>query len=158
MTVHSFVFATELTNVSRMLRSHRDPDLALAACGKAVRDWDGGTRIGATLERFNRVWGRRVLGQNPIVLLVSDGLERQAGSELAREMDRLHRSCRRLIWLNPLLRFDGFEARAVGIRAMLPHVDEFRTVHNLASIADLCRALGREGARDADPQRWLRAA
>jgi uncharacterized protein with von Willebrand factor type A (vWA) domain len=155
--VHSFVFATELTNVSRMLQAHRDPDLALDACGKAVRDWDGGTRIGATLERFNKQWARRVLGQGAIVLFISDGLERQVGPDLAREMDRLHRSCRRLIWLNPLLRFDGFSAKAEGIRTLLPHVDDFRSLHNLDSIADLCRVLGPGGARDGDPARWLKA-
>lgn len=155
--VHSFVFATELTNVSRMLQAHRDPDLALEACGKAVRDWDGGTRIGATLADFNKRWARRVLGQGAIVLFISDGLERQVGPDLAREMDRLHRSCRRLIWLNPLLRYDGFAPRAEGIRALLPLVDEFRTLHNLDSIADLCRALGKPGEAGADPARWLKA-
>jgi uncharacterized protein with von Willebrand factor type A (vWA) domain len=155
--VHSFVFATELTNVSRMLQAHRDPDLALDACGKAVRDWDGGTRIGATLERFNKQWARRVLGQGAIVLFISDGLERQVGPDLAREMDRLHRSCRRLIWLNPLLRFDGFAAKAEGIKTLLPHVDDFRTLHNLDSIADLCRALSDRGG-GADPMKWLKAA
>ncbi len=154
--VHSFVFATELTNVTRLLKSHKDPDLALAACGKGVRDWDGGTRIGTTLFNFNKRWARRVLGQGPVVLLISDGLERQVGDDLSREMDRLHRSCRKLVWLNPLLRFDGFQPRAGGIRAMLPHVDEFRTVHSLESIEDLCKALGRDTTRDADPQRWLR--
>ncbi len=155
--VHSFVFATELTNVSRMLQAHRDPDLALDACGKAVRDWDGGTRIGATLERFNKQWARRVLGQGAIVLFISDGLERQVGPDLAREMDRLHRSSRRLIWLNPLLRFDGFAAKAEGIRTLLPYVDDFRTLHNLDSIADLCRALGENG-RGSDPAKWLQVA
>lgn len=154
--VHSFVFATQLTNVTRLLKSHKDPDLALAACGQGVRDWDGGTRIGTTLFNFNKRWARRVLGQGPVVLLISDGLERQVGDDLAREMDRLHRSCRKLVWLNPLLRFDGFQPRAGGIRAMLPHVDEFRTVHSLESIDDLCRALGSETTREADPRRWLR--
>jgi uncharacterized protein with von Willebrand factor type A (vWA) domain len=87
------------------------------------------------------LWGRRVLGQGAIVLLISDGLEREADARLAFEMDRLHRSCRRLIWLNPLLRFGGFEAKAQGIKMMLPHVDEFRPVHNLSSIEGLIAAL-----------------
>jgi uncharacterized protein with von Willebrand factor type A (vWA) domain len=82
-----------------------------------------------------------VLGQSAHVLLITDGLEREAGDALAREMDRLHRSCRRLIWLNPLLRYDGFEPKAAGIQAMLPHVDEMRPVHNLASLEKLCDAL-----------------
>jgi uncharacterized protein with von Willebrand factor type A (vWA) domain len=91
------------------------------------------------------------------VLLFTDGLEREVGDQLGFELDRLHRSCRRLIWLNPLLRYDAFEARAGGIRAMLPHVDEFRPIHNLSSMADLCRALGAR-SQAFDPRRWLKAA
>jgi uncharacterized protein with von Willebrand factor type A (vWA) domain len=138
--VSVFLFGTRLTNVTRALRQ-RDPDEALAACSSAVEDWAGGTRIATSLHNFNKLWGRRVLGQGAIVLLISDGLEREADSKLAFEMDRLHRSCRRLIWLNPLLRFDGFEPKAQGIKMMLPHVDEFRTVHNLSSIKGLIAAL-----------------
>ncbi len=139
--VHAFTFATTLTDLTRVLRASRDPDAALKAAAAAVRDWDGGTRIGQTLERFNKRYARRVLGGGAIVLLITDGLEREVKPELGRELSRLRRSCRRLIWLNPLLRFAGFQARAGGVRAMLPHVDEFRTLHNLDSIADLCRAL-----------------
>jgi uncharacterized protein with von Willebrand factor type A (vWA) domain len=138
--VSVFLFGTRLTNVTRALRQ-RDPDEALAACSSAVEDWAGGTRIATSLHNFNKLWGRRVLGQGAIVLLISDGLEREADSKLAFEMDRLHRSCRRLIWLNPLLRFDGFEPKAQGIKMMLPHVDEFRPVHNLSSIKGLIAAL-----------------
>ncbi|MFM8700634.1 MAG: vWA domain-containing protein, partial [Hyphomicrobiales bacterium] len=123
--VHTFLFGTRLTNVSRSLR-HRDPDEALALCSSQVQDWSGGTRIGTSLHRFNREWSRRVLGQGATVLLFTDGLERDDTDELRLEIDRLHRSCHKLVWLNPLLRFDGFEARASGIRAILPHVDEFR--------------------------------
>jgi uncharacterized protein with von Willebrand factor type A (vWA) domain len=125
-----------------------------------VRDWDGGTRIGKAVGDFNRLWSRRVLGQGAVVLLITDGLERQGTEELKFAMDRLHRSCRRLIWLNPLLRYSGFEAKAAGIRAMLPHVDEFRTLHNLDSIADLCAALsataGHGGRPEAVPQNGVR--
>ena len=152
--VHSFVFATELTNVSRAMQTHRDPDLALAAASKLVRDWDGGTRIGRALADFNRLWSRRVLGQGAVVLLITDGLERAGTDELAFAMDRLHRSCRRLIWLNPLLRYDGFEARAAGIKSMLPHVDEFRSLHNLQSIGELCQALSETRAGGGDPRRF----
>jgi uncharacterized protein with von Willebrand factor type A (vWA) domain len=141
--VHSFVFATRLTNISRELAS-RDPDEALARASERVKDWEGGTRIAHALHEFNRHWSRRVLGQGAMVLLFTDGLEREVTGELAFEMDRLKRSCRRLIWLNPLLRFEAFEARASGIRAMLPHVDEFRPIHNLASMEELCRALSRK--------------
>ncbi len=155
--VHSFVFATRLTNISRELTS-RDPDEALARAAARVQDWEGGTRIAHALHEFNRHWSRRVLGQGAIVLLFTDGLEREVTNELTFEMDRLKRSCRRLIWLNPLLRFDAFEARASGIRAMLPHVHEFRPIHNLASMEELCRALSGEQAARRDPRQWLRAS
>jgi uncharacterized protein with von Willebrand factor type A (vWA) domain len=140
--VHSFTLGTRLTNVTRWLR-HRDPDLALSEVGRVVRDWDGGTRIGACLREFNLSWSRRLLAGGAIVLLVTDGLDRDAAHGLADEVERLRRSCRRLVWLNPLLRFAGFEPRAAGIRAILPHVDEFRPVHDLESLAQLAEALGR---------------
>ena len=138
--VSVFLFGTRLTNVTRALRA-RDPDEALASVSSSVEDWAGGTRIATSLHKFNNLWGRRVLGQGAIVLLISDGLEREADQRLEFEMDRLHRSCRRLIWLNPLLRFEGFEAKAQGIKMMLPHVDEFRPVHNLKSMDGLIAAL-----------------
>jgi hypothetical protein len=138
--VSVFLFGTRLTNVTRALRA-RDPDEALAVCSSMVEDWAGGTRIATSLHNFNKLWGRRVLAQGAMVLLITDGLEREADSKLAFEMDRLHRSCRRLIWLNPLLRYDGFEPKAQGIKMMLPHVDEFRPVHNLSSIKGLMAAL-----------------
>jgi uncharacterized protein with von Willebrand factor type A (vWA) domain len=138
--VSVFLFGTRLTNVTRALRQ-RDPDEALASCSASVQDWAGGTRIATSLHSFNKLWARRVLGQGAIVLLISDGLEREADDRLAFEMDRLHRSCRRLIWLNPLLRYGGFEPKAQGIKMMLPHVDEFRPVHNLSSIEGLIKAL-----------------
>ena len=138
--VHSFTFGTRLTNVTRQLR-HRDADAALAAVGRAVRDWEGGTRIGASLRDFNLRWSRRVLAQGAVVLLVSDGLDRDDARGLGEETERLRRSCRRLIWLNPLLRYQGFEPRAAGVRAMLPHVDDFRPVHNLESLEQLVAAM-----------------
>ena len=152
--VHTFVFGTRLTNLTRQMR-HRDPDDALADCSAAVRDWSGGTRIGDTLHEFNRLWSRRVLGQGAVVLLITDGLERDDVAGLSEEMERLRKSCRRLIWLNPLLRFDGFEARARGVRAMLPHVDEFRAVHNLNALADLCASLDKSTTRNVDPRHWI---
>ncbi len=180
--VHSFLFGTRLTNVTRALKA-KDPDEALAACSASVADWSGGTRIASSLAAFNKQWARRVLGGGAIVLLITDGLEREPppyppphageginrippphageGREggLAFEIDRLHRSCHRLIWLNPLLRFDGFEAKARGVQTMLPHVDEFRAVHNLDSMEALCRALSgrRTGERSSsgNPKGWL---
>ena len=155
--VHTFLFGTRLTNVTRQMR-HRDIDAAIEDCANAVEDWSGGTRIGETLASFNRQWSRRVLSQGAIVLLITDGLERDTVDGLDHEMERLHKSCRRLIWLNPLLRFEGFQAKAKGVRAMLPHVDEFRPVHSLNSISDLCIALGRgtSSNRVKTPTEWLR--
>ncbi len=153
--VSTFLFGTRLTNVTRALRE-RDPDDALAACSGSVPDWSGGTRIASSLRTFNKLWARRVLAQGAVVLLITDGLERDADDTLAFEIDRLHRSCRFLIWLNPLLRFEGFEARARGIRTMLPHVDEFRPIHNLESIATLVASLQAGGSRAGDPKAWMR--
>ena len=99
-----------------------------------------------------------MLGQGAIVLLITDGLDRDVDDTLAFDMDRLHRSCRRLVWLNPLLRFDGFEARARGIKTMLPHVDEFRPIHNLESMAGLVAALEHGGDRAGDPKAWMQKA
>ena len=138
--VSVFVFGTRLTNITRQLR-HRDVDVAMSRVAEAIKDWSGGTRIGASLREFNFKWGRRVLAQNACVLLVSDGLDREAGEGLAEEMERLAKSCRRLVWLNPLLRYEKFEARPAGVRAMLPHVDLFLPVHNLKSLVDLARTL-----------------
>jgi uncharacterized protein with von Willebrand factor type A (vWA) domain len=138
--VHVLTFGTRLTNITRHLR-HRDVDVALARVADAVEDWAGGTRIGTCLGEFNRKWSRRLLAQNAVVLLISDGLDADAGAGLAFEAERLAKSCSRLVWLNPLLRYEGFEARPAGIRAILPHVDDFLPVHNLQSLADLADAL-----------------
>jgi uncharacterized protein len=138
--VHTFLFGTRLTNITRHLR-HRDVDIALDAATRAVEDWSGGTRIGASLAEFNMRWSRRVLGQNAVVLLISDGLDRDAGRDLGEAMERLRKSCRQLLWLNPLLRFDAFRPVATGVQLMLPHVDAFLPAHNIDSLADLADAL-----------------
>jgi uncharacterized protein with von Willebrand factor type A (vWA) domain len=153
--VTTFLFGTRLTNVTRAIRQ-RDPDEALAACSANVADWSGGTRIASSLRAFNKKWARRVLTQGAVVLLITDGLERDPDETLGFEMDRLHRSCRRLIWLNPLLRFSGFEARAKGVQTMLPHVDELRPIHNLESMAELVCALSGALAKGYDPKLMLR--
>jgi uncharacterized protein len=152
--VHSFLFGTRLTNVTRQLR-HRDAEVAFELVSHIVPDWSGGTRIGESLELFNRLWARRVLGQGAVVLLITDGLDREGARGLSEATDRLRRSCRRLVWLNPLLRFEGFQPRSQGVRAMLPHVDEFRPVHNLASLRDLVASLseGGGGSRAATGRR-----
>ena len=148
-----FVFGTRLTNITRQLR-HRDVDVAMARVAEAIKDWSGGTRIGACLRDFSWRWSRRVLGQNACVVLVSDGLDREAGEGLGEEMQRLHKSCRELIWLNPLLRYDKFEARPAGVRAMLPHVDRFLPVHNLKSLIDLAHAISQPAQRHVEKRAW----
>jgi uncharacterized protein len=139
--VYCFTFGTRLSNVSRALRN-RDVDIALQKASAQVEDWSGGTRIGQTLHEFNNKWSRRVLGQGAVVLLITDGLDREGAAGLAEETERLHKSCSRLIWLNPLLRYGAYEPKSQGNKAMLPHVDEFRPVHNLESLAGLIAALG----------------
>ena len=149
-----FLFGTRLTNITRELK-RRDVDEAMAKVSGLVKDWSGGTRIGATIREFNYAWGRRVLTQGAHVLIVSDGLDREDAGQLSTEMARLHRSAKRVVWLNPLLRYDGFAALAAGIRAMMPHVDEFRPVHSLASIEDLARTLASPRRAEHDPAKWM---
>jgi uncharacterized protein with von Willebrand factor type A (vWA) domain len=151
LKVHTLTFGTRLTNITRSLR-HRDPDVALGLADTQVQDWKGGTRIASCLDEFNHRWARRLLTGNAALLLVTDGLDRDEQGELSRSAAQLRRLAHQIVWLNPLLRFDGFQPRAAGVRALLPHVDRFLPVHNLASLADLKRALA------APPQavpRWL---
>jgi uncharacterized protein with von Willebrand factor type A (vWA) domain len=140
--VHAFTFGTRLTNITRHLRQ-RDVDAALKSAGAEAQDWEGGTRIGGCLEEFNRDWSRRVLGQGAVVLIITDGLDRDDPERLAAQMQRLQLSSRRVIWLNPLLRWEGFAPKAQGIRAMMPHVDSFRAGHSIASLEALAVALSR---------------
>ncbi|WP_170580248.1 vWA domain-containing protein [Ruegeria arenilitoris] len=140
--VHAFTFGTRLTNITRHLHQ-RDVDAALAAAGAEAQDWEGGTRIGECLHQFNRDWSRRVMGQGAVVLLITDGLERGDPDLLEKEIERLHLSARRLIWLNPLLRWDGFAPKAQGVATMLPHVDSFRAGHSIASLEDLAAVISR---------------
>jgi uncharacterized protein with von Willebrand factor type A (vWA) domain len=142
-----FTFGTQLTDITRAIR-HRDPDDAVSRAARAVPDWNGGTRIGPCLDVFNRHWARRVLGGNATLLLMTDGLDRADDPMLGRAAAQLSRLAHRLVWLNPLLRFAGFEPRAAGVRAILPHVDLHLPVHSLASLEDIGRALC---AADADP-------
>lgn len=148
--VHAFTFGTRLTNITRHL-AQRDVDAALKAAGAEAQDWEGGTRIGACLEAFNRDWSRRVLGQGAVVLLITDGLDRDDPGALAKQMERLHLSARRLIWINPLLRWDAFAPKARGIAAMLPHVDSFRAGHSIASLEELAAVISkRDDVGDRD--------
>jgi len=149
--VHAFTFGTRLTNITRHLAT-RDVDAALAAAGRQAQDWEGGTRIGACLHAFNRDWSRRVMGQGAVVLLITDGLDRDDPDSLGREMERLHLSARRLIWLNPLLRWEEFSPRARGIKAMLPHVDSFRAGHSVATLEELAAVVSRPGETGEKPR------
>jgi len=156
--VHTFVFGTRLTNITRYLRQ-KDVDVAVEKVAESVFDWSGGTRIGACLHDFNVTWARRVLGQGAVVLLISDGLDRDNADGLEVEVERLHKSCRRLIWLNPLLRYEGYQPKSLGAQALIPHVDDFRTVHNLESLGELAAVLSRpSGRRQEGVSQWQKAS
>jgi uncharacterized protein with von Willebrand factor type A (vWA) domain len=141
LPVASFVFGTRLSSITRQLRQ-RDPDVAVAAVVRQVEDWSGGTRMTECMHAFNRDWSRRLLAQRATVILISDGLEHGDVSQLAGEMERLSKSSESLIWLNPLLRYQAFEPRAAGIKAILPYVDRFMPAHNLNSLEALADVLG----------------
>jgi len=155
--VYTFLFGTTLTNVTRQLKN-RDIDIALDKIGSACTDWSGGTRIGTCLEHFNRIWSRRVLAQGAVVLLITDGLDREAGKGLEKQMDRLQRSCRELIWLNPLLRFDGYAPVASGAKAMIRHVDAFHSIHNLESLDQLAHIISAPVPTRGAMRRWVEAS
>jgi uncharacterized protein with von Willebrand factor type A (vWA) domain len=155
--VHTFLFGTRLTNISRDLRN-RDVDVALDKVASHVKDWSGGTRIGHCLRDFNTKWSRRVLGQGAVVLLITDGLDREGVEGLEDETMRLQKSCRRLIWLNPLLRYEAYRPQSQGAKAMIRHVDDFRPIHNLESMQDLADALSHDAMRTERPARPKRAA
>jgi len=151
--VEAFVFSTRLTRITRQLKNS-DIDTALDEVTGLVQDWAGGTRIGDALKTFNYQWGRRVLGQGAIVLIISDGWDRGDIDLLDKEMRRLQLSCQRLIWLNPLLGSENYEPLTRGIQAALPHIDDFLPVHNLASLEQLGELLERLGEhKPARPQR-----
>ena len=138
--VESFLFATRLTRVTKQL-GRRDIDQAVSEVSRAVPDWSGGTRIGEALREFNFRWARRTLGWGSVVLIVSDGWDRGEPETLSEEMARLQRSCRRLIWLNPLAGAEDYEPLTQGMRAAAPHIDDLLPVHNLAALLDLARHL-----------------
>ena len=139
-SVWSFVFGTRLTNISRYLKI-RDVDCALNMVSESVEDWYGGTRIAECMAEFNRTWIRRLPLHKSIVLLVTDGLDRSESGSLEFQISLLHRSCRQLLWLNPLLRYGKFEPKVNSIRTILRNVDAFLPVHNLESLNDLAKLL-----------------
>ncbi len=134
--VEAFVFATRLTRITRQLRIH-NADLALDRVMATVEDWSGGTRIGESIDDFNRRFGRRFLGHGATAVVISDGWDRGDPALLAQATLRLQRSCHRLIWMNPLMGAPGFEPLTLGLRAVLPYVDDFISAHNLVSLEQL---------------------
>jgi uncharacterized protein with von Willebrand factor type A (vWA) domain len=139
-TVEVFVFGTRLTRITRELRK-KNVDSAIEQVVNSVDDWSGGTRIGESIKTFNFKWSRRVLRSGATVVMISDGWDRGDPKLLAEEMARLQRSCRRLIWLNPLLGAPGYQPLTQGIRAALPFVDAFLPIHNLKSLEALADLL-----------------
>jgi uncharacterized protein with von Willebrand factor type A (vWA) domain len=138
--VESFVFATHLTRVTRLIR-RRSVDAALREVGVTVRDWGGGTKIGETLKEFNYRWARRVLGRGAVTLLITDGWDRGDPDVLSEEAERLQLSSYRVIWLNPLLASAGYEPLTRGAAVLLPYVDDFLPIANLANLEMLARLL-----------------
>lgn len=156
--VNAFIFGTKLTNITRALRK-RDVDEALDAVADAAEDWSGGTRIADSIGDFNRNWSRRVLAGSPLVLLVTDGLEKQHDEKLTFEIERLQKSCHRLIWLNPLLRFEEFSPKSLSIRRILAHVDAFLPIHSLNAMSGLVAGLAKIAQnRDGRIADWQRQA
>lgn len=154
-TVHSinkhleaFTFGTRLTRITHYLRK-KDANDALEFVNESVQDWSGGTKIGETLETFNRLWARRVLNGGAVVLIISDGWDTGNIDLLSKEADRLHRSCHRLIWLNPNLGYEDFQPLSQGLLAIQPHVDDFLPIHNLNCLTDLLNHLSNLGKRNS---------
>lgn len=138
--VESFVYSTDITRITRQIRQ-KNVDDALEDVGQAVLQWGGGTMTGECLHRFNWVWSRRVLGRGAVVLLITDGWDRGDIPLLHREMERLRHSCRRLIWLNPLLDVPEYEPLTRGAQALLPYVHDFLPITNLANLEAIVKAL-----------------
>src|SRR5438132_4251928 len=156
--VEVFLFSTRLTRITRPL-AFKDVDDALDAVEQQVEDWGGGTRIGEALHQFNFRWARRVLGRGAVVMVISDGWDRGQPEQLAKEMERLQKSCYRLIWLNPLVGSEGYQPLTQGLQAALPYVDDFLSVRNLNSLEQLGRKLSEvSDERPARRQRVLQPA
>ncbi|MGH9057798.1 MAG: vWA domain-containing protein [Acidimicrobiales bacterium] len=144
--VEVFTMGTRLTRITREL-GRRDPDAALSAAAAAVSDWSGGTRLGGSLEEFNRVWGIRGLARGAVVVICSDGWDRGAPGMVASEMARLSRVAHRIVWVNPLKASPGYAPLARGMAAALPYVDQFVEGHSVASLEDLALTIAGAGVR-----------
>jgi uncharacterized protein len=144
--VEAFLFSTKLTRITLQLRTRRLDD-AMVAVSRAVPDWSGGTRIGDAIKELHQRWTRQVLHGGPVVLLVSDGWDRGDPSVLRGQIARLQRSCRRLIWLNPLIGTIDYAPMTRGLQAALPFVDDFLPARTLTNLADLARHLNSVDSR-----------
>ncbi|MDQ7025141.1 MAG: VWA domain-containing protein [Anaerolineae bacterium] len=148
--VESFVFSTQLTRITRQIRQ-KSVDEALAEVGRTVKQWGGGTNTGESLHSFNYDWSRRVLGRGAIVMMITDGWDRGDRELLEHEVARLGRSCERLIWLNPLLDSPDYEPLTRGAQAILPYIDDFLPIRNLANLEAIIKALQGLNMRTALP-------
>ena len=144
--LEAFTFGTRLNRITHTLR-HKDVEDTMDILATSIKDWSGGTRIGETLQTFNLLWARRVLGGGAVVLVISDGWDTGDVNKLGKEIDRLHRSCHRLIWLNPNLGYDDFQPLTRGVQTLLPHADDFLPIHNLNSLVDLGKVLATLNSR-----------
>jgi hypothetical protein len=136
-----FCFGTRLTRLTRALTTRR-PDAALERAAQAVFDWEGGTRIGESLDAFVRDWGRRGLCRGGVVVICSDGLDRGDPAVLAAAMERLSRLCHTLVWMNPHKGDNAsFRPSTVGMMAAAPHVDVLLSGHDLRSLEELAALL-----------------
>ncbi|MDX6566810.1 MAG: uncharacterized protein QOE10_2472, partial [Gaiellales bacterium] len=151
--VEVFAFGTTLTRLTGELGG-RDPSAALEKCTDAVHDWGSGTRIGASLQQFNQIYGKRALSRGAVVLIVSDGWEREGTELVTREMARLARAAYAVVWVNPLKGDPRYQPLAGGMRAALPYIDRFISGHNVRSLETLAAVLAGIERRHAPATAW----
>ena len=142
MPVEVFTVGTRLTHVTRALRT-RDPDHAVAAAGRAVPDWSGGTRLAEGVKVFLDRWGRRGMARGAVVVVLSDGWERDRPEALGEQVRRLAGLAHRVVWVSPHRGLDGYEPVQRGILAVLPHVDAFVAGHSMAAFEELTKVVAR---------------
>lgn len=141
--VEVFTVGTRLTRLTPALRAHRDPEAALAAAGRLVPDWSGGTRLGEVLQAFADRWGQRGLARGAVLVVFSDGWERGDATQLGEQVQRLQRLSRRLVWVNPHRGKAGYLPVQQGITAVLPHVDDFVAGHSMAAFEHVLEVVRR---------------
>lgn len=140
LRAETFVFATRLTRLTRALRVG-DPERALRAAVEETHDWSGGTRIGSAIKEFTDGWGRRGLARGAVVVIVSDGWEREDPALLGEQMARLSRLAHRIVWVNPRSKSERYQPLVGGMAAALPYVDVFTSGHSLDALDDVLTAI-----------------